>query len=148
MGEIDLTDVTPNDLQGTVRLPIAFADGYKNLSNIAIAQISFEDVDDYERRTFSVSTENFTVLNGDPNYDYRFITSRLDITAVGPYELLNSLTSDDITGTVNLLGTPTDEGVKNLTVTLRIARQGLTTAWINGDYRADVSITQKAENEE
>lgn len=148
VGQIDLTNVTPNDLQGSVRLTITLAEGYRNLSNIAIAQISFENVENYERRTFSVSTENFTVLNGDPSYDYSFITSRLDITAVGPYELLNSLTSDDITGTVNLLGTPTDEGVKNLTVTLRIARQGLTTAWINGDYRVDVNITRKAESEE
>lgn len=148
VGQIDLTNVTPNDLQGSVRLTITLAEGYRNLSNIAIAQISFENVENYERRTFSVSTENFTVLNGDPSYDYSFITSRLDITAVGPYELLNSLTSDDITGTVNLLGTPTDEGVKNLTVTLRIARQGLTTAWINGDYRVDVNITRKVESEE
>lgn len=148
VGQINLTNVTNNDLQGSVRLTISLGEGYKNLSNIAVAQISFENVDDYERRTFSVSTENFTFLNGDPNYDYSFITSRLDVTAVGPYELLNSLTSDDITGTVNLLGTPTDESVKNLTVTLRIARQGLTTGWINGDYTVDVRITKKSENEE
>lgn len=147
VGQINLTNVTNNDLQGSVRLTIYLGEGYKNLSNIAVAQISFENVDDYERRTFSVSTENFTFLNGDPGYDYSFITSRLDVTAIGPYELLNSLTSDDITGTVNLLGTPTDEGVKNLTVTLRIAKQGLTTAWINGDYRVDVSITRKSEDE-
>lgn len=147
VGEIDLTDITPRDLQGGVKLTITLADGYRNLSNIGVAQVNFENVDNYERRNFSVSTDNFTVLNGDPNYDYSFITSQLDITAVGPYDLLNGLSSDDITGTVNLLGTPTDEGVKNLTVTLRIARQSLTSVWINGDYRVDVSITRKAENE-
>ncbi len=145
VGEIDLTDITSRDLQGGIKLPIALADGYRNLSNVAVAQVTFEDVDDYGPRSFSVSTDNFTVLNGDPNYDYSFITSQLDITAVGPSGLLHSLTSDDITGTVNLLGTPTDEGVKNLTVTLRIARLGQTTLWINGDYTVDVKITKKPE---
>lgn len=143
VGEIDLTDITSRDLQGGIKLTIALAEGYKNLSNIGIAQINFEDTDSYGKRDFSVSTENFTVLNGDPTFDYSLITSQLDITAVGPSDLLYRLSSDDITGTVNLLGTPAEVGVKNLTVTLRIAGQSLTSAWINGDYKVDVSIKKK-----
>lgn len=142
--EINLTEITARDLQVGLKLTISLSEGYKNLSNVAVAQIKFQDVDSYTRRdiTVSVSNENFTFLNGDPSYDYSFVTSQLTITAIGPSNLLYNLTPDDISGTVNLLGTNSEEGVKNVTVSLRIAGQRIK-AWINGDYKVDVRITQK-----
>lgn len=142
--EINLTEITARDLQVGLKLTISLSEGYKNLSNVAVAQINFQDVDSYTRRdiTVSVSNENFTFLNGDPSYDYSFVTSQLTITAIGPSNLLYNLTPDDISGTVNLLGTNSEEGVKNVTVSLRIAGQRIK-AWINGDYKVDVRITQK-----
>ncbi|HBH96016.1 MAG TPA: hypothetical protein DDX91_09695 [Ruminococcaceae bacterium] len=142
--EINLTEITARDLQVGLKFTISLSEGYKNLSNVAVAQINFQDVDSYTRRdiTVSVSNENFTFLNGDPSYDYSFVTSQLTITAIGPSNLLYNLTPDDISGTVNLLGTNSEEGVKNVTVSLRIAGQRIK-AWINGDYKVDVRITQK-----
>lgn len=142
--EINLTEITARDLQVGLKFTISLSEGYKNLSNVAVAQINFQDVDSYTRRdiTVSVSNENFTFLNGDPSYDYSFVTSQLTITAIGPSNLLYNLTPDDISGTVNLLGTNSEEGVKNVTVSLRIAGQRIK-SWINGDYKVDVRITQK-----
>ena len=98
----------------------------------------------YTKREFTVavSDENFTFLNGDSSFDYSFVTSQLTITAIGPSNLLYNLTPDDIGGTVNLLGINSEEGVKNVTVTLRIAGQRIK-AWINGDYKVDVRISPK-----
>lgn len=149
VGEINLTDITSRDLQVGLKLPISLSEGYRNLSNVAVAQINFNDVESYARREFTVSVSNgkFSFLNGDSSYDYSFVTSQLTITAIGPSNLLYNLTPDDISGTVNLLGTNSEEGVKNVTVTLRIAGQKIK-AWINGDYKVDVRISPKAIEEE
>lgn len=146
VGEIDLTDITMRDMYG-VRLPITLPEGYKNLSNVGIAQVNFEDTDNYGRLELAVSTEKFTVLNGDPAYDYNFVTSQIDVTAIGPSNIIKNLSSDDITGTINMLGIPAELGVKNITVSIRVAGQN-TTAWITGDYRMDIRITEKAPVEE
>lgn len=146
VGEIDLTDITMRDMYG-VKLTITLAEGYKNLSNIGIAQVSFEDTDNYGRLELAVSTEKFTVLNGDPAYDYSFVTSQIDVTAIGPSDIIKNLSSDDITGTINMLGTPAEVGVKNITVSIRVAGQNVT-AWITGDYRMDIRITEKIPEEE
>lgn len=147
VGEIDLRDITYRDLQNSIRLPISLADGYKNLSGIGTAQVTFEDIDSYGRLEVSVSTENFMILNGDPSYDYSLVTSQIDVSAVGPSHIINNLSSDDILGTVNLLGTPAELGVKNVTVSIRVAGQN-NTAWITGDYRIDIMIKEKPPEEE
>ncbi|MCM1054849.1 MAG: hypothetical protein NC394_04920 [Bacteroides sp.] len=147
VGEIDLTDITSRDLQNSIRLPISLAEGYKNLSGIGIAQVTFENIDSYGRLGIPVSTENFTILNGDPSYDYSFVTSQIDVTAVGPSDVIKSLSSDDILGTVNLLGTQAELGVKNVTVSIRLSGQN-NTAWITGDYRIDIMVKKKLPEEE
>ena len=146
IGEINLTSITVRELQG-VNLAISLPDGYKNLSNTGRAQVTFENTDSYGRLEFTVPTENFTILNGDPEYDYTFITSQLDVTAIGPSGVLQNLSVDDITGTVNLLGISTEEGVKNVTVTLRVAGQNVT-VWITGDYKIDIRASVKVEDDE
>lgn len=144
VGEINLNEITARDLQLGLKLTISLPEGYINLSNVAVAQIDFQNVESYTKREFTVavSDENFTFLNGDSSFDYSFVTSQLTITAIGPSNLLYNLTPDDIGGTVNLLGINSEEGVKNVTVTLRIAGQRIK-AWINGDYKVDVRISPK-----
>lgn len=146
IGEINLAGITVRDLQG-VNLAISLPDGYKNLSNTGRAQVNFENTDSYGKLEFTVSTDNFTVLNGDPEYDYSFVTSQFEVTAIGPSDVLQNLSQDDITGTVNLLGIPIEEGVKNVTVTLRIAGQNVT-AWITGEYKIDIQATVHRDEEE
>ena len=142
VGEIDLTDVSPRMLQGGIKLPISLPDGYKNLSGVGIAHVSFEEIDSYGVLEFPISTENFTILNGDPSYDYTFVTSQIDVTAIGPSEIIKNLSSDDILGTVNLLGIQMDPGVRNITVTVRVSGQ-YRTAWITGDYKVDIRVSEK-----
>lgn len=149
VGEIDLTNITARDLQQGLKLTVSLPAGYKNLSDVAVVQINFQDADSYTKRDFtvSISDENFSFLNNNPSYDYSFITSQLTVTAIGPSNYLYALTPDDISGTVNLLGINSEEGVKNVTVTLRIARQNIK-VWINGDYKVDVRISEKKVEEE
>ena len=144
VGEINLNEITARNLQLGLKLTISLPEGYINLSNVAVARIDFQNVESYTKREFTVavSDENFTFLNGDSSFDYSFVTSQLTITAIGPSNLLYNLTPDDIGGTVNLLGINSEEGVKNVTVTLRIAGQRIK-AWINGDYKVDVRISPK-----
>ncbi len=142
VGEIDLTDITARDLGG-IKLPISLTDGYKNLSGIGIAQVTFENIDSYGNLEFPVSTSHFTILNGDPAYDYSIVTSQIDVMAVGPSDIVKNLSSDDIFGTVNLLGIQMDPGVRNITVAVRVSGQ-YRKAWIAGDYKVDIRISEKS----
>ena len=145
IGEINLSDLTSKDLQG-VKLVIALPDGYKNLSNIGIAQVNFDNADSYGKLEFTVPTENFSILNGDEAFDYSMVTNQLAVMVVGPSDVLHNMVSSDITGTVNLLGVAMEEGVKNVTVSLRI--NGIdVSAWVTGDYKVDIKATAKAAEE-
>ena len=146
VGEIDLSDVTSRDLGG-IKLPISLADGYKNLSGVSIAQVTFEDVDSYGSLEFPVSTSNFTILNGDPAYDYSIVTNQIDVMAVGPSDIVKNLSSEDIFGTINLLGIQIEPGVRNITAVVRVAGQ-YRSAWVTGDYKVDIRITEKEPGEE
>ncbi len=141
VGEINLSNITSKDLQG-INLAISLPDGYKNMSNIGRAQVTFENIDSYGNLEFTVSTENFTILNGDSNYDYTFVTNNINVTAIGPSDVLHNLSHDDIIGTVNLLGVQAEESVKTYTVTMRIAGQKVR-AWITGEYKVDIRISAK-----
>ena len=136
IGEINLSDLTSQDLQG-VKLTISLPEGYRNLSNIGIAQVNFENTESYGKLDFTVPTENFTILNGDSAYSFSMVTNQLDVTVVGPSEMLQNMVSSDITGTINLLGVPIEEGVKNVTVSLRINGFNVS-AWVTGDYKVDI----------
>lgn len=141
IGEVSLGNITLKDLQN-VRLMITLPDGYKNLSNIGIAQISFDDVESYGKLEFTVPGENITVLNGDVAYNYSVVTSQLAVSVIGPSDVLQNMTSSDITGTVNLLGVSIEEGVKNVTVSLKINGTDVS-AWVTGDYRIDIRAEKK-----
>ena len=147
VGEINLSNITARDIQGGINLAISLPEGYKNLSNTGRAQVTFDNIDSYGNLEFTVSTDNFTILNGDTNYEYSFVTNQIEVTAIGPSGVLQNLSHDDIIGTVNLLGIQMEESVKNLTVTLRIAGQNAT-AWITGEYKVDIRITEKPEETE
>ena len=70
------------------------------------------------------------------------MTNQIDVTAVGPSDIVKNLSSDDIFGTINLLGIQVDPGVRNITVTVRVSGQ-YRTAWITGDYKVDLRISEK-----
>lgn len=147
VGEIDLTSINSRDLQNSVRLTIALPDNYKNLTGVSIAQLTFNDIESYGRLEFPVSTENFMILNRDSNYDYSIITSQINITTVGPSTIIKNLSSDDILGTVNMLGIPAEVGVRSVTVSIRVAQPN-STAWITGNYKVDIRISEKQPEEE
>ncbi len=142
VGEIDLTDITARDLGG-IKLPISLADGYKNLSGVGIAQVTFENIDSYGSLELPVSTSHFTILNGDPAYDYSIVTSQIDVMAVGPSDIVKNLSSDDIFGTINLLGIQVEPGVRNITAVVRVSGQ-YRRAWVTGDYKVDIRISEKS----
>ena len=141
IGEINLSNLTSKDPQG-VKLVISLPDGYKNLSNIGIAQVNFDNADSYGKLEFTVPTDDFSILNGDEAFEYSMVTNQLAVTVVGPSDVLHNMISSDITGTVNLLGVTMEEGVKNVTVSLRI--NGIdVSAWVTGDYKVDIRATAK-----
>ena len=136
IGEINLSNLTSKDLQG-VKLVISLPDGYRNLSNVGIAQVEFEGTESYGKLDFTVPTENFTILNGDEAFEYSMVTNQLAVSVVGPSDVLQNMVSSDITGTVNLLGVTMEEGVKNVTVSMRINGVNVS-AWVTGDYKVDI----------
>lgn len=149
IGDVQLSDLSSKDLQG-IKLTIALPTGYRNLSNVAIAQVNFGEAENYGKLDFTVPSENFTILNGDPEYEFSFVTSQLDVSVVGPSEVLRNLTPDDISGTVNLLGVTAADGVKSVTISMKIEGENVT-AWVTGDYKVEImaqEIPEQAQEEE
>lgn len=143
IGDVQLADLSSKDLQG-IKLTIALPEGYRNLSNVAIAQVNFGEAENYGKLDFTVPSENFIILNGDPEYDFSFVTSRLDVSVVGPSEILRNLTSDDISGTVNLLGVTAADGVKSVTISMKIEGENVN-AWVTGDYKVEIMAQEITE---
>ena len=143
IGEVQLSSLSSKDLQG-IKLTMARPDGYRNLSNVAIAQVDFGEAENYGKLDFTVPSENFIILNGDPKYDFSFVTSQLNVSVVGPSEVLKNLTSDDISGTVNLLGITAADGVKSVTISMKIEGDSVK-AWVAGDYKVEIMAQEIAE---
>ena len=141
IGEVSISNITLKDLQN-IRLMITLPEGYKNLSNIGTAQVTFDSVESYGKLDFIVPGDNITILNGDSAYDYSIVTNQLTVSIIGPSDILKDMTASDITGTVNLLGVSIEEGVRTATVSMKIAGTNVT-AWVTGEYKVDIMATKK-----
>ena len=94
-------------LDYSTEMDIALEDDYINQSGIQQVTLSLDN-EGLATRTFTVDSENISIINQPSNYDFNLITKRLDITVVGDAEMLDELNADDIIVTVDLLNFEVD----------------------------------------
>lgn len=96
IGKVMLSDLRPGY---TKTFPIEL-DDYINMSNVDSVTVTLDDTD------LAVKTlviDQFSVSNAPSDYNFEVLTKRLEIEMVGPEDIIESLTSNDIVADINLL---------------------------------------------
>lgn len=104
IGKVSLSELKPgfsktfsisNRLEGS---------DYENVSNLETVTVTFNDYDFTETALFlDDSRINISNKPDSANYDYTVVTKRMEITVVGPEDVLEEITPKDIIADVDLL---------------------------------------------
>lgn len=142
VGVVHLNEI---NLSETYSLPITLPDGYENLSGDTMAIIRFEN-NNYGRLNFNIKKENITIMNVPNNFDVSLVTNFIEnVTVIGPSNTISSLSldGDDLTATVNLLGTTLTEGVQEINASITL-KKGARTCWVaGGPYKITINAKPK-----
>ena len=143
IGSIDISDI---ELNKNSFIPIVLPDGYRNLSGNNNARIEWK-INDYGKLDFTVERKNINIINKPDNFNVTLITNALDLTLIGPSDKLSNITANDITVTVNLLGSSLHEGAQDVSVSVQIkgTRQQ---CWATGEYKVTVNASVPTESEQ
>ena len=77
--------------------------GLKNLSNTSYVTVTF-DSSGLAKRDFTISNENIHLSNKpSSNYEYSVLSNSLNITVIGPEDVLKDLTPNDFIAEADLL---------------------------------------------
>jgi hypothetical protein len=103
IGIINLSDVTL-DYSATFDVgKVLEKAGLKNLSNTSYVTVTF-DSSGLAKRDFTISNENIHLSNKpSSNYEYSVLSNSLNITVIGPEDVLKDLTPNDFIAEADLL---------------------------------------------
>lgn len=80
--------------------------GLTNKSNNENVLVSFNS-DGLAKTTLSIDPDSITISNPPDNgYEYKVLQQQIDITLIGPSDVINSITADKISAVANLLKNP------------------------------------------
>ncbi len=99
MGSIKLEEI---DLDYQNTFIIEEKEGYINQSGIQDVTVMLNS-EGLAKREFTISSDNIFVINPPSAYDFEIITKNLTISVIGPADVLETLSTKDITVTVDLL---------------------------------------------
>ena len=125
-------DLSNNVFDQTVVIP----SGCKNLSNTYQARVTI-DMSGMRTKTFNVS--NFSILNKGENKDAKVSTSSVSVTVIGPYSQINTMSSSDIVGEIDLKGKESFTGLTEMPVTFKVKNYGH--CWSYGSYNVNIEVT-------
>lgn len=137
---IDFANISPT--RNNVVLKVELPENFTNLSNVDTVNVSF-DLDNFDTKTLYV--EQFITRNRSSSQMVDITTKSLPVTIVAPKTLLDSITSEDLYGEVNLAGQEHFTGSTELPVKIFVKNPDYT-AWAYGNYKANVTITQTTVN--
>lgn len=101
IGKIDLRDLDIGYSQTFKLKNVLDASNCINMSNLDSVTVTLDDSGLAKK---SIIISSFSVSNPpDRNYDYEVLTKQLDVTLVGPEDVISEITSSDIIADVNLL---------------------------------------------
>ncbi|MCR5718440.1 MAG: hypothetical protein K6F80_05340, partial [Oscillospiraceae bacterium] len=129
---------------------IELEEDYINQSGIQQVTLSLDN-EGLSSRTFTVGSDNLSIVNKPTNYDFKLVTKRLDITVVGDQEILDQLDINDIIVTVDLFGYDVEQyPSESFTWPAAISFYQQGRVWAVGSYRIalDRSELHSAQSDE
>ena len=152
VGYVRLSEI---GLDYSTTMNIELEDEYINQSGIQQVTLSLDSTG-LSSRTFTVGSDNLSIINQPTNYDFKLVTKRLDITVIGEQEVLDQLEADDIIVTADLLNYKLEDyPSESFTWQAAISFYQQGRVWAYGSYRialdrmeSQPTETEEAETEE
>ena len=118
-----------------------------------VAKIPLSDIDIDYSNTFTIDTKNYinqsnleTVTvklnNAQPNYDYEIIAKSINVTVIGPADIINDITASDLVANVNLLNESSNSD--SFVHDVSISCPQYNNVWVYGTSKVTVNKTEKA----
>lgn len=137
IGKILLSDIIP----GYTKTFTIETDDYINMSNVDTVTVTLDD-DNLKMKTLVI--DKFEISNPPSDYDFNILTKKLDIDVVGPADVIDSITSNDIIADINLINASSSviQGASfNYDVTLSCPNYS--NVWAATRSKAILSCTEK-----
>lgn len=149
IGSIKLSDISLDFSTSFDVSKVLDAAGLKNISNIGNVGVSF-DSSGLAVKEFTISNENIHLRNKPSNnYDYTVLSNSLNITVVGPEDVLSELTSNDFVAVANLLGTDntnaSDSDIPQFSTDVVISCSDHNNVWAITKSKINIQKTPKQE---
>ncbi|MBR6761700.1 MAG: hypothetical protein IKM30_06665 [Oscillospiraceae bacterium] len=143
LGTIPLSSL---NLGGTpIEVPVVLPTEYTDRSNLQTVYVTMDE-SNLVAGTRWINTANIDIMNGTPSYDYDIQKGRFQITLIGTAEEIASITTDDITATVNLYNAVvSEEGTFSHAVTFTLPKQSKG-VWVSGITKVNITATLSEES--
>lgn len=148
LGKIPLSDIDLN-YTGTFQLSKVLPDELTNVSELENVIVSF-DGSGLIKKNISIDPSKVEINNiTDNSYTYSLVTQSLDVSVIGPEEIVNEITADDIKAEISFISassvsanSTTEQYSANVNYTLNSAPSD---AWL---YSSGKVILQRVKNDE
>ena len=135
-----------------------------------VAKIPLSDIDIDYSNTFTIDTKNYinqsnletvtvklnnenldkkqlvltdiSISNAQPNYDYEIIAKSINVTVIGPADIINDITASDLVANVNLLNESSNSD--SFVHDVSISCPQYNNVWVYGTSKVTVNRTEKA----
>lgn len=136
LGYIDMRNVTMGT--STFLFEVDLPEGFINMENTNFVEIKF-DLKEYAEQT--LYAKNFITTTIPISYNVRINARQLEVTLIGPAEVLQKLSSDDIVVEVDL--SDRDVVAGQYLVAFRVVIPNHEDVWAEGSYSGAVTVTAR-----
>lgn len=137
---IDFTEVSPAN--NTFQVDVTLPPGCRNISMIHEAEVTL-DLSGFTSKRFTLQAENFKVRNLTANKTSEVYTKTIDVTLIGPSDVLENLKEEDIVANIDMSGKESFTGHIEMPVTIEVTSSE--TVWAYGSYQANVEISDNTD---
>lgn len=149
--DIDTLPLTGNIDIRQIRMGTALTVGipesayYTNISGVDRVVINY-NLDGYSDKTLSLSSDRVKIIYPPAGYDVKVLTDIIkDIVIVGPSEMIDKITANDIVVELDFLNYWSFEGMRDATVTVYMP--DYPQCWAYGEYRIVVNVVPETTDE-
>ena len=141
IGKVALSDLSP-DFTKTFSLSSVLGENSEliNMSDLETVTVSI-DSEGLSTMNLTLDQSRITISNiPDSSYSYNVMTSKLPITVVGPADIIDDITAEDIVGDVNLLNAEITTDQITLPVTFSCLKHD--NVWVVTNARVTIERTK------
>jgi len=136
LGYIDMRNITKGT--STFLFEVDLPKGFVNMENINFVEVNF-DLTNYTEQTFYA--KNFITTTIPVSYNVKINARQLEVMLIGPAEVLQELSSDDIVVEVDL--SDRDIVAGQYLIAFRVVIPNHEDVWAEGSYSGAVTVTAR-----